>query len=292
MLVEHVDVAGGGDEDIADRGSVSHRHHTEAVHDRFQRLHRVDFGDDHVAAQPIGPPGNAAAAPAVARHDHRLARDQHVGGADHAVDRALAGAVAVVEQVLSHRVVDCDDGEHQLAVVRHRAQPDDAGGGLLGAADDAVQQLAALLVDRAHQVSAVVHRDVRLEVERGLDVLVVGRVVLALDRVDRHLVVRNEGCGHVVLRRQRVGRGQHHVGAAGLQHAHQIGGLRGDMETGRHANALQRLLLREALLDQIQHRHFTRGPLHAVPALLGQTDVFDVVVGAHSIGTPCRLLDW
>ena len=64
---------------------LGHRHHPEAVHDRFQRLQRVDLGDDHVAAQPLGPHGDAAAAPAVAGHHDRLARDQHVGGADDAV---------------------------------------------------------------------------------------------------------------------------------------------------------------------------------------------------------------
>ena len=179
------------------------------------------------------------------------------------------------------RVVDGDDGEHELAVVGHRAQADDAGRGLLGAADDAVEQLAALLVERADQVRAVVHGDVRLEVERGLDVLVVGGVVLALDGVDRHLVVRHQRRGHVVLRRQRVGRGQHHVGAAGLQHAHQVGRLARDVQTGRDAHAGQRPLLGEALLELIQHRHLACGPLHAEPALLGQADVLDVVIVGH-----------
>ena len=172
----------------------------------------------------------------------------------------------------------------------HGAQADDAGRGLFGAADDAVEQLAALLVHGAHQVGAVVHRDVRLEVERGLDVLVIGRVVLALDGVDRHLVVRHQRRGDVVLRRERVRRGQHHIGAAGLQHAHQVGGLARHVQARGHAQPLERLLLLEALLDQIQHRHLARGPLHAEAALFGETNVFDVVVVAHSIDTPCRLV--
>ena len=272
--------------------SVSHRHHAEAVHDRFERLHRVNLGDDHIAAQPIGPAGDAAAAPAVAGHHDRLAGDEHVGGADHAVQGALAGAVAVVEQMLGQRVVHRDDGEHQLAVVGHRAQPDDAGRRLLGAADDAVEQLAALLVDGAHQVGAVVHRDVRLEVERGLDVLVVGRVVLALDGVDRHLIVRHQRGGDVVLRRERVRCGQHHIRAAGLQHAHQVGGLAGHVQARGHANALERLLLLEPCFDQIQHRHLARGPLHAEAALFGETNVFDVVVGAHVVVSSLRMGDW
>ena len=54
-----------------------------------------------------------------------------------------------------------------------RLQPDDAGGGLLGAADDVAELLAAGGVEDADHVGAVVHRDVRLVVDRGLDVLVV-----------------------------------------------------------------------------------------------------------------------
>ena len=57
----------------------------------------------------LGPHGDARAAPAVAADDEVLARQQDVGGADDAVDRALAGAVAVVEEVLGVGVVDGDD---------------------------------------------------------------------------------------------------------------------------------------------------------------------------------------
>ena len=121
------------------RGGFGHRHDTEAVHDRFQRLQRVNLGDDDVGAQPLGPHGDAAAAPAVAADHNVLAGDQHVGGADDAVHGALARAVAVIEQMLGQGIVDGDDREHQLAVCGHRPQADDAGGGFLGAADDAVQ---------------------------------------------------------------------------------------------------------------------------------------------------------
>jgi len=30
-----------------------HGHYPEAVHSRFDALHRVDFGDDHVAPRPL-----------------------------------------------------------------------------------------------------------------------------------------------------------------------------------------------------------------------------------------------
>ena len=165
----------------------------------------------------------------------------------------------------------------------HRAQADDAGRRLFGAADDAVEQLAALLVERADQVGAVVHRDVRLVVERGLDVPVVGRVVLALDGVDRDPVVRHERGRDVVLRGERVGGGQaprrrRRPAATRIR-------LAVSVVTCRQAEMrmpCQRPLLREALLDQVEHRHLARRPLHAEPALVGQADVLDVVIVAHS----------
>ncbi len=108
----------------------------------------------------------SASAPAVAG-DHELrARQQEVGGANDAVDGGLPGAVAVVEQVLGVGIVHRDDGILQHAFLRHGAQADDAGGGLFGAADHAVERVFALGVQHDDQVGAVIHGDVRLVVER------------------------------------------------------------------------------------------------------------------------------
>ena len=173
VLGDDVLVARQGDEEVADDGGFVHGHHAEAVHHGFQRLGRIDLGDDDVGAHAARPAGDAAAAPAVAGDHDRHAGQQHVRRADHAVERALAGAVAVVEQVLGERVVDGDDGIAQHAFLRHGAQADDAGGGFFGAADDAVEQVLALGMQQVHQVRAVVHRDVRLVIGRGGDVRIV-----------------------------------------------------------------------------------------------------------------------
>ena len=109
------------------------------------------------------------------------------------------------------------------------------------------QQFAAVLVDGGDQVGAVVHRHVRLVVEGGADVLVVGHVVFALDGKGRDFVDIDQRRCHIILGRERVGSGQHQVRAAGLQRARQVGGLGGDVQAGRKAHALERFLLREAL---------------------------------------------
>ena len=62
------------------------------------------------APAPLGAHGQAAAAPAVAGDDEVQAGQQDVGRPEDAVERALARAVAVVEEVLGLGVVDGDDG--------------------------------------------------------------------------------------------------------------------------------------------------------------------------------------
>ena len=274
---DHVLVAGRGAEDVADLGGLGHRHHLEALHQRLERRHRIDLGDDHVRAQAACAHRDAAPDPAVAGDDEALAGEQHVRRADDPVDRRLAGAVAVVEEVLRARVVDGDHRERERAVGLHRLEPDDAGGGLLHAGDDVAELLAAGAVQDADHVGAVVHRQLRLVVDRGLDVLVVGVVVLALDREDRDVVLVDQGGCGVVLGRERVRRAQHDVGAAGLQRAHQVGRLGGHVQAGGDPVALERLLGLEPLADRGQHRHLPVGPHDALHALGRERQVLHVV---------------
>src|SRR5262249_30170103 len=116
FATDHVLVACDGDEDVAHFRSFCHRHHTISVHYRFDRLGRINFGDDHVSAHAARTRSQAASPPAVTG-DHELgAGHQRVGAADHAIHGGLAGAVAVVEHVLGQRVIHGDDGITQLAV--------------------------------------------------------------------------------------------------------------------------------------------------------------------------------
>src|SRR5262249_5219098 len=108
-------------------------------------------------------------------------------------------AVAVVEEVLGQRVVHRDDGVLQHALIGHGAQADHAGGGFLGAADDFDSGIFPAGVQRVDQVGAVVHGDLGLAVEGGVDVRVIGRVVLTLDGVDGNAAVAHQRSGHVVL---------------------------------------------------------------------------------------------
>ena len=136
--------------------------------------------------------------------------------------------------------------------------------------DDVAELVAPVRVKDADHVGAVVHRQMRLVIDRRLDVLVVRVVVLALDRERRDLVAVDERRRDVVLRGERVRRAQHHVGAAGLQGAGQVRGLGRHVQAGGDAVAGERLLALEALADRGQHRHVAVGPLDAAHALVGE----------------------
>src|SRR5216684_7260141 len=140
----HALVAGHGDENVAFLHRFSHRHDAEAVHNSFDALHRIDFGDDDVRAQAFCAHSHATAAPAVSGDDDFEAREQDIGGANDAVNRGLAGAVTVVEEMLGHRIVHRDDRILQRAILGHGAQTDHAGGGLLGSGNHIRNEISAL----------------------------------------------------------------------------------------------------------------------------------------------------
>ena len=144
----------------------------------------------------------------------------------------------------------------------------------------------------ATRVGAVVHRHLGLGVEDGVDVAVVGLVVLALDGVGGDVVDGREGRRHGVLRAQRVARAQVRLGAASLEREHEVGRLCGHVQAAAHTDALQRLLPAEPLADQLDDRHLASGPLNQLHALFREGRVLHVAELAfymHSFRSPLRL---
>ena len=102
------------------RGRLAGGHHREAVHQRLEGADRVDLDDRDVRAVAGHPRGDPLADPAVAGDDDLAAGDEDVGRPQDPVERALAGPVAVVEEVLGLGLVDRDDREAEGAVGGHR----------------------------------------------------------------------------------------------------------------------------------------------------------------------------
>ena len=124
----------------------------------------------------------------------------------------------------------------------------------------------------------------RLVIERGKNVLVIGFIVLALDGVDGNAVIANQRCRHVILRGERVGGAKNHVSAAIAQRNGQVCGLRGHVQARGNANALQRLVLDEFLADALEHRHGLVGPLNAALSQISQFQALDIVRNLRSSG--------
>ena len=138
---DHVDIAGGGDEDVGARRRIFHGDDLVAFHRRLQRADRIDLGHHHAAAG-LAQRGGRALADVAEAGDHRdLAGHHHVGAAADAVDQRLAAAVEVVEFRLGDAVVDVDRREQQAAFLGHLVEPVHAGGGLLGDAADFLGEL-------------------------------------------------------------------------------------------------------------------------------------------------------
>src|SRR5581483_7325472 len=243
-----------------------------------QRAHGVDLGDDHAGAHAAGAGGEPLADPAVAAHDEDLARDEHRSGAQHAVERRLARAVAVVEEVLRHGVVDGYERVGQDALGRHAAEAVDARRGLLGAREHVRYEVLAHGDEARHEVAAVVHGDGGLVGEHRVDVLVVLLVVDAAPRVDVDAAL-GQRRGDVVLRGERVAAADRDLGAAGLERLHEHRRLLGDVQARADGDPLERLRLLELLADEREHGHVRRGPVDALAALLREIGRLDAEGG-------------
>ena len=279
--VDHVVVAGGRNENIAEGGSVFHRDHLETLHGRLQGANGINLGYHH--AGPVAPhrTGTALTYVAVAADHHDFAGHHDVGGPFDAVGQGFTAAVEVVEFGLGDRIVDIDGRKEQLSVAGQLVETVDPGGRLLGhTADfgrhplpafgilvialfqaghqdfhirivvDIIQQRGIFLdldplVDEHGGVSAVVHNQVGAGAVRpGEGHFSTPPVFLeGLFLPGKHGcgAVGGDGGGGMVLGREDVAAGPADIGPQGRQRFDQHGGLDGHMKAAGHLQALERL---------------------------------------------------
>ena len=118
----------------------------------------------------------------------------------------------------------------------------------------------------------------RTVIERGAEMRIVGVIVLTLNGVSRNVEIAIERGSDFVLRGERIGGTENHISAAIAESDHQVGGFAGDVETRGNAQTLQRLLLDEALANDLQHRHLLLRPLDFAFAGFGQRNIFYVAL--------------
>ena len=202
----------------------------------------------------------------------------------------MPGAVAVVEQMLGHGIVDRDDRVSEGTLRRHGAQPDDARSRLLRAALDIGQHFSTALVQLADQIRAVVQGYLRSRVDYRIDVPVVAPGVFAPHREDRDLVVLDQRGRDVILGAQRVAGTECHTCATGTQYPDQIGRFRGHVQAGTDARAIEGLLVGKTRPELPQDGHLLPGPLDALDARFGEGRILDV--GGRQCHRTCGLAWW
>ncbi len=71
----------------------------------------------------------------------------------------------------------------------------------------------------------------------------------------------------------------------------EVGGFGRDVQAGRNADALQRLVLDEVLADDLQNLHRLVGPVNALLAKIGKGKVGDIAGDASGCGRHKLLKD-
>ena len=195
--------AGRSDHDVRVRERVLERGDAVAVHVRLERRDRLDLDHGDPSALAARVAGEPLADPAVADDAELAAGEVEVRQPVDRGERRLAGAVAVVEEVLAAGVVGGDRREGEPAGGVHGAQARDAGRRLLGDAGEPRGELGPVLEDPRGQLGAVVDDELGLGVG---DRQQVGVELLARGVVRRvHLdPARDERGADRVLRRARV----------------------------------------------------------------------------------------
>ena len=179
-------------------------------------------------------------------------------------------------------VVDGHHGAGQNALPLPGLKAQDAGGGLLAAADEVLAQVGALAAQQVDQIAAVIHHQMGLELE-GLDEEVL--ILLphgAVDAESLHAHVGQSG-GHVVLGGQGVGAGEAHLRPALGEHIAQVGGLGLQMDRNSGGQPGKGLFPAEPLLDAGQGRHEIPHPADLLMARWGQGHIFHDAHGISSI---------
>ena len=136
-----------------------------------------------------------------------------------------------------------------------------------------------LRVQQCQEVGAVVHGHLGLGFQSRFQVLIVGRVVLALDGICRDTVLLDQCRGDIVLGAEGVAGAEDYLGAAVTQCDGQVGRFAGHVQARGKAHASQGLFLYEALLDDFHHGHFPSGPFDLVDSVFRQGQVFHVPFG-------------
>ena len=129
VMGDHIDITGGGDENIRLVCRPIHSDHTVAFHGRLQRTNRIHFNHPNLRGQSSQGLSTAFADITVTDNHSNFACDHDIGGALDAVNQGLTAAVEVVKFGLCDRVVNVHGREAKRAFGCHLIETMNTGGG-------------------------------------------------------------------------------------------------------------------------------------------------------------------
>ena len=133
-LPNNIFISSQRQENVANFCRFVHRHDPKTVKYSFDRLDRIDFGDNDVTAQAFGAHSAAFAAPAITGDDDIFPGNDEIRRPHDTVPRRLPRTVAVVEKILAVSVVGGNHWKFKFSFCRQRMQTMNAGRRLLRAA--------------------------------------------------------------------------------------------------------------------------------------------------------------
>lgn len=228
---EDVTAAGGGDEDLTDRGGLLHGGDLVAGNGGLEGVDGIDLSNENAGTHGVESLGATLTDITETSDNGNLASNHDIGGTLDTVDERLTAAVEVVELGLGDGVVDVDGGDKETLVLEHLVEVVDTGGGLLGDTVAVLEHLGVLLVDKGGKITTIVEDQVErlARGERGellLEAPLVLLLGLALPGEDGGTTGGNGGSG-VVLSGEDVARRPGELGTEGLKGLDENGSLDG-----------------------------------------------------------------
>ena len=275
-----VTAASGGDEDLADGGSLLHGGDLVAGHGSLEGVDGIDLSDDD-AGTHVTERDSAALADITETGDNGdLASNHDIGGTLDAINKGLTAAIKVVELGLGDGVVDVDSGHEELAILEHLVEVVDTGGGLLRDTVAALEHLGVLGVDEVGEITTVVEDEVELlAILEGDKLLLQAPVVLLLSLAlpgENRDTGSGNGSGGVVLGAEDVARGPGNLSTESSEGLDEDGSLDGHVQAASNASSLEGLVLSILLPGGHETGHLILGKLNLLAAKGSKGQVSDL----------------
>lgn len=154
----------GGDEDLADGGSLLHGDNLVARDGSLESVDRVDLGDQNTSTHTVKGCNTTLSDITVSGDNGNLTSNHDIGSTLDAIDERFSAAVKVVELGFGNGVVDVDGRAEEtvLLVLEHSVEVVDTSSGLLRDTVAVLEHLGVFLVDKSSEITTVIENEVEL----------------------------------------------------------------------------------------------------------------------------------